>query len=86
MSKEGSRSSKQGRLTEVEEGYLVGRVQQATILDTRQNQTVVKQPRRRDSTLESIVSVIGYSSVQAEAVITLKAVHLDPFLEGAIRA
>jgi hypothetical protein len=33
-----------------------------------------------------MASVAGQPSAYAEANITLKAVHLDPFLEGAIRA
>jgi hypothetical protein len=45
---------------------------------------VVERPKRRDSTLESMASVVGYSSAYAGATITLKAVYLDLFLEGAI--
>jgi hypothetical protein len=47
---------------------------------------VVEGPEQRDSTLESIASVVGYPSAQTEATIILKAAHLDPFSGGAVRA
>jgi hypothetical protein len=53
--------SLQGRLTKAEEGDLVRRIQQATILDTRQNHGVVIEPKRRDNftTIQPIASVAG---------------------------
>jgi hypothetical protein len=42
-------ASSYGRLTEVEEGDLARGIQQATILDTRQNHGVVIEPKRRDN-------------------------------------
>jgi hypothetical protein len=33
-----------------------------------------------------MASVVGHPSAYTEATITLKAVHLDLFLEGAVRA
>jgi hypothetical protein len=85
-SNEDREASLQERLIEAEEGYLAQEIQQAIILDIRQNQVVVERSERRDSTLEPIVSVVGHPSAYAEAIITLKAVHPDLFLEGIVRA
>jgi hypothetical protein len=41
--------SSYGRLTEAEEGDLAREIQQATILDTRQDHRVVIEPKRRDN-------------------------------------
>jgi hypothetical protein len=42
----------------------------------RQNQIVVERPKRRDSTIESMASVVGYPSAYAGTTITLKAVEV----------
>jgi hypothetical protein len=77
-----------GRLTEAEEEDLTRRIQQATILDTRQDHRVVTEPKRRDNltTVQSMASVAGQSSAYTGTNITLKAVHSNSFLEGAMRA
>jgi hypothetical protein len=50
-----------GRLTKVEEGDLARKIQQAIILDTRQDYRVVIEPKRRDNstTVQSMASVAG---------------------------
>jgi hypothetical protein len=77
-----------GRLTKVEKEDLAREIQQATILDTRQNYGVVIEPKRRDNltTVQPMASIAGQPSAYTEANITLKAVHPDLFLEGAMRA